>query len=127
MLRESRAESRIQKQEKACLVQGISLKIERNNAVSDASGYYELKNLAAGEYEIIVRYVGYKEVQKKITLKENEVLLLDFKLVEENLNLTNVDVFGTLNKEEETASRLSEKNADNIITVISSRAMERFS
>ena len=84
-----------------------------------------MRNLAGGEYEIIVRYIGYKEVQKKITLNENEVLLLDFKLVEENLNLTNVDVFGTLNKEEETASRLSEKNADNIINVISARAMEK--
>jgi len=96
------------------------------SAPVDATGHYEISHVPAGSYSVRASYVGYQETVKAVVLRDEEtVKQLDFALQEQAQSLANVTVLGKLNQEEENASRLSEKTADNIVNVISARAIER--
>jgi TonB-dependent receptor len=47
----------------------------------DIEGNYRISKVPAGNYTIRVSYIGYKTKEQKISLKENEVLKLNFQLV----------------------------------------------
>jgi iron complex outermembrane receptor protein len=57
---------------------GANIKYERTKgSVTDASGKYTL-NLPAGEYELVVTFVGYKNTKEKITVVAGEKKELNF-------------------------------------------------
>lgn len=102
------------------VVQGTRL-----SAPVDAAGHYEINNLPAGNYKVQVSYVGYQEATQTVVLRDGTTKLLDFVLQERAQRLGDVTVVGKLNREEDAASRRSEKTADNVINVIAARAIER--
>lgn len=102
------------------VVQGTSL-----SAPVDAAGRYEIRNVPTGTYSVRASFVGYREQVKPITLRADETGVLDFALTEQAQSLGAVTVTGKLNREEDAASRRSEKTADNVINVIAARAIER--
>lgn len=103
------------------LVQGTSL-----SAPTDAGGRYNIPNVPAGRCVVQVSFVGYQTAQRTVDVAaDGEPLNVDFALQTQSQNLSNVAVTGKLNQEEENASRLSERTADNVINVIGARAMER--
>jgi TonB-dependent receptor len=103
----------------------VLVKNTRYSALTDGNGRYEIRNMLAGDYEIRVSYVGYAEQTKLIRLADDQTAIVDFAMTTQTQSLSEVQVMGKLNQEDETASRLSEKNADNIVTVISAKAMEK--
>lgn len=94
-------------------------------ATTDAFGNFEIGKLAAGDYEIKVRYIGFGEFEKDLILKDNQDVTVNVALTETQESLKAVSVFGKLNESNESSSRKSEKNAVNITNVLSARAMER--
>ena len=102
------------------VVQGTGL-----SAPVDANGRYEIRNVPAGSYAVRASYVGYREQSQQLTLAAEETATLDFTLAEQAQNLADVTVTGKLSREEDAASRRSEKTADNVINVIAARAIER--
>lgn len=60
---------------------------------SDNNGFYKLKNLEAGTYNIEVTFIGYQTVQKTINLSKDEVV--DFELKNSNQTLDEFVVEGT--------------------------------
>ncbi|WP_100842652.1 TonB-dependent receptor domain-containing protein [Flavobacterium sp. 5] len=62
----------------------------------DSLGNYRIENVAAGNYKIQVTSLGLQAINKNISLKENETLILDFKLKENENELNEVVVSGTL-------------------------------
>ena len=102
------------------LVQGTS-----RSAPVDAAGRYEIRDVPAGRYQLQASFVGFRTETKPVVLAENATLKLDFNLTEQTQNLGAVTVTGQLNREEDAASRRSEKTADNVINVIAARAIER--
>jgi len=64
---------------------------------SDRAGNFEINNLASGKYELLISVVGYKkqEVSVKWPLISTETFQI--KLVPENKELGNIDVFGYQN------------------------------
>ncbi len=103
----------------------VSLKNTSYATVTDVNGNYKINNVPPGEYIIVVNFIGYEAINIKIKVTSGEVRTLNFDPTEKATNLADVTVVGKLNQEEEDASRLSEKTASNIITVISAKAMER--
>ena len=95
------------------------------SAPADASGRYEISNVPAGSYVVRASFVGYQEARQNVVLRADESVELGFVLQEQAQHLGDVTVVGKLNQEEENASRLSERTADNVINVIGARAMER--
>src|SRR5579863_2650247 len=103
----------------------VSLDQTSFRAAADAKGNFELRNVPAGEYELIVTTVGYIEVRRHILLKAGEVQKVYIALNPGGKSLEEVTVFGRADREKETGSRDREKSAANMINVISAQAMVR--
>lgn len=52
----------------------------KTGASTDSNGKYEIKNVPAGDYEVRADLAGYVTVKKKISLKENETVTLNFEM-----------------------------------------------
>lgn len=63
---------------------------------TDSLGNFRLENIPAGNYKIKIASLGLKTLNKNIVLKENEHLVLDFKLKDDENELNEVVVSGTL-------------------------------
>ena len=92
--------------------------------ITDADGKFVFKNTAAGDYDIVVEYVGYTKYTNHLHVA-GENIELAVQLTEGATALTTVNIFSKVNGEKETGSRSQEKNATNVINVISAQAMQR--
>lgn len=63
---------------------------------TDSLGFYKLENIPGGYYKIQVSAEGFKIQTRKISILEKENINLDFELKEENNELNEVVVSGTL-------------------------------
>ncbi len=93
-------------------------------ATTTDDGEFKFTGLSKGVYQIQVDYIGYVLYQKAFTLSI-EKKELNVELKDKTSELKAVNVFSRINGENESSSRSSEKNANNITNVISARAMER--
>ncbi len=101
---------------------------ERNQTIgstaTDEDGEFKFKALMPGEYKLKVEYVGFDSVFTPVTLGK-ETKEVEIQLVENSGHLVEAKVFGHISQEEEAGARQREKRADNILIVISAKAMER--
>lgn len=63
----------------------IYIKEANRGASTNISGYYAIPKLRPGNYELSVSYIGYKSFLKKISLKPNDNLRIDFTLTAEDI------------------------------------------
>ncbi|WP_264552948.1 TonB-dependent receptor [Flavobacterium sp. N2038] len=63
---------------------------------SDSIGYYKLENIPSGSYKIEVTSTGFKTIIKRVSILEKQNLNLDFELNEDQNELNEVVVSGTL-------------------------------
>ena len=63
---------------------------------TDNEGNYRIDNIPDGEYEIIVSYLGFKTVRKKITIDSGDLMRVDIELEEDGNSLEEVVVTGTM-------------------------------
>jgi len=76
--------------------------IETGNGMStDKNGYYILQNIRPGSYTLMVSYIGYATLQKKITFGADESIKMNLELGIEAVEITEVDV---------SAEKLQRKN-----------------
>ncbi|HBK70948.1 MAG TPA: TonB-dependent siderophore receptor, partial [Flavobacteriaceae bacterium] len=54
---------------------------------TDNTGVYEITNLEKGSYKLEVSYLGFKTLQKNVTIYDNESVTVDFTLQESNTQL----------------------------------------
>jgi len=78
--------------------QEINIRLLNTNfkTQTDSVGFYKLENVPTGSYKISVNSNGFKTITQKITVLENENLNLDFELKEDQNELNEVVVSGTL-------------------------------
>lgn len=95
----------------------IFVKGTTTGTATDASGHYFLSNLPAGNVTIQVKAVGYKTVEKQVTVKAHTNTELDFTLEQDDIALNEVVVSAN---REATQSRL----APNLVSVLTSRVFE---
>jgi hypothetical protein len=72
---------------------------------ADENGYYEMRNITAGEYEIRFSAVGYESKTFDISIEANKTLELDVVLNEDIIEVGVVEV--TENKNDQTDTRTS--------------------
>ena len=65
-------------------------------AVTDTMGVYKLSNLQAGNYLIRLTCIGYKKMDKTISIKNEENLTLNFDLSSNSNALNEVVITGTM-------------------------------
>ena len=74
----------------------ISLLNTNFKTQTDSVGFYKLENVPKGNYKIHVSSAGFKTINQKISVLENQNLNLDFELNEDQNELNEVVVSGTL-------------------------------
>lgn len=74
----------------------ISLLNTNFKTQTDSVGFYKLENVPKGVYKIVVKSAGFKTINQKISVLENQNLNLDFELAEDQNELNEVVVSGTL-------------------------------
>ena len=106
----------------------IGIRNTKLACLTDVSGNFILKGIPAGNFVLTVDYIGYETYEKNISISikdTDEVINLRVMLQPKSKEMNNVLVTGVAGKETETAARLREKNADNIVSVLSAQAIEK--
>lgn len=100
-------------------------------AVSSKSGKFQIKNLQKGTYTILASYVGYFDVKKTITLKENETVNVIFELKQQSTQLQAVEIIGRKAKTYDnkiafsaTKTATSIKNTPQTISYVTKEVMD---
>ena len=62
---------------------------------SDHNGKFTFENVPAGEYELVVSYLGFRSQKKKISLRQGLSIVANFNLKEDN-DLDEVVITGTM-------------------------------
>src|SRR6202012_3746122 len=70
-----------------------------------------------------VKFIGFGGYEKKVKITSGSTQVLNIHLSAKAEDLTTVSVYGKLDKETESASRSSEKNADNVENVVGAKAI----
>ena len=78
---------------------------------TDFDGLYKLENIAAGNYELIISYVGYSADTMAISIKEGETVNISKKLEQNNVLMEVVEVKVKANRENTSIQLLDRKEA----------------
>lgn len=93
--------------------------------VTDANGNFQFTGVDPGSYTIKIRFIGFDEMQKTITVSADKTTTINIPLSTKANDLKEVSVFGSLNKESDEASRATEKNSNNLLNVIGAQAIQK--
>jgi outer membrane cobalamin receptor len=110
-------------------VEGVIMSIEPNVAkeiiVTDKNGKFVFNNIPVGDYKVTMFIMGYLQHKTIMVSVGNSNVNLDLTIVPLSVNLNEVIIEQKIDKNLETSSRSREKNADNLVNVISSQAIEK--
>lgn len=85
--------------------------------MTDATGHYYLKNLPEGKFKVVMKAIGYKTIEKNVTLKRGKTLEINFDAEEDAISLDGVVVSANRN---ETTRRL----APSLVNVLDAKMFE---
>jgi len=104
---------------------GATVLIEslKKGVVSDVDGFYRLTGLSAGDYEVKVSYIGFKDASKSVSVEIGKTVTLNFEL-NAGIDIDEVVVNGALQGQSKALNQ--QKNSMNITNIISSDQVGRF-
>lgn len=110
-------------------MQGAVVAIEALNlsAVTDREGRYLLRNVPAGEHELLIRYIGREPIREMITVEEGEVANYDARLARINARaVEEIIVSARLIADSEAAALSRQAAADSVKNILASDSIGRF-
>lgn len=102
----------------------ITLKGTTVGTSTDAEGKYTIE-VAAGNYTVVISFLGYETIEIPCIVKENEITTINKTIGSGSVSLNDVVVKSTVNREKETALLLEQKNAVVIKQSIGAQEMAR--
>ncbi|TDN39199.1 hypothetical protein A8B98_20260 [Hymenobacter sp. UV11] len=87
-------------------------------------GTFQLRGLAPGPLVVQVRNLGYAPQTQTLTLAPGQTATLSFRLAASGQELKEVTVTGQADRESDASVRRSEQKADNVLNIISAKAIE---
>jgi len=78
----------------------VMLKGTKKGTTSNALGYYEMNNVPAGSYTLIISSLGSIQQTKAVALKEGQILSVNFRLKKDPQQLLNVSINGKTKNQE---------------------------
>ena len=106
---------------------GATVKLSTNPSqmtVSDQSGKFVFSSVKNGKYELVISYIGYQPLKTEVDIN-TQAVKLTLKLVETEINGTEIIVFGDRLKGQAKALN-QQRNNSNITNVVSSDQIGRF-
>lgn len=74
----------------------VFIKKTKKGTVTDANGNYSIRNIPEGKHTIIISSIGFQTQRKRIVITKNTQTILNFNLQEDNTNLDEIVVSGTM-------------------------------
>jgi TonB-dependent receptor len=103
----------------------VGIKDDKKTSVTDLEGNYSLHHLSPGTYTLFTQYLGYVRQEKTVVLtEEDQTLVLDFKLVQEGHEIQEIEVTAASDRESDLSARKSEKDADNVMNIVSAKTIQ---
>ncbi len=98
---------------------GVSVLLEGTTlgTITDIEGDFELRGIyQSGSYDLILSYIGYKNLVQSVTLREGEIILGSFVLAQDATNLDEILVVGSTLKQSrrELGNSITAINADQL-------------
>ena len=100
----------------------VILEGTEHRAITGLDGSFRLKKVPHGEYIITISYITYDTYKEQFVLSADKELTVQ--LVPESLELDEVEIVATRSIDSEASARASEKDAMNVINVISAKEIE---
>ena len=92
--------------------------------ISGIDGSYIIKNIPKGSYTITCSFIGYQTIEQNITIINDDISTLDFKLTLQTTKLNQVTITGHNDKSTDLSARSSERNSNQLINVVSAKTIE---
>ena len=102
----------------------IFIKELNRGAISGKNGAYVIENVPKGNYTVSCNFISYQPIEKKIFIRENEVLVTDFRLTEKKVEISEVVITKHNNKGSDAGARVIEKESGQVMNVISAKTIE---
>ena len=96
----------------------ISLNKINKKVVADSSGFYTIPNVPYGTYLLQVEAVGFRDMQKTVTISNSNILTIDFQLSEIISSMDEIVVTGTRTPKRRT-------NSPVIVNLINSKTLDQ--
>ncbi len=94
--------------------------------ITDTSGEYVINDIPVGTYKLAAYAIGYANAEESITISSDSVeLVKNFSLKDNSITLSETVIKARANNTLESAARATEKNSENIVSVISAQAIEQ--
>ncbi len=87
-------------------------------------GSFLLKGVAAGSYQLIVSMVGYRSIERPISIADDKDQRFSFVMEEDAAQLSEVVVKGVLDNESDLSARKAEQKADNVLNMMSAKSIQ---
>jgi len=92
--------------------------------VAGLDGSYAIKNLAPGNYTLVVQYIGYIKNEQAVTIKDaDENISLEFMMMVNTVSLKEALVVAKQDKESDSYARDLERNSSNTINILSAKTI----
>ena len=82
----------------------ITLKDTKQGTISNEDGEFLLKNIKVGNQTIITQFVGLKSTEQVVKIFENQMVMIDFQMIENTKELSEVTVSGVQSANERTVA-----------------------
>ena len=102
----------------------VLLKNTKLGSSAGLDGSFLIKDVPAGEYQLQVSYVTYQTSVLKVTIDKEEVILAVSLQETAQQTLNEVVVTGTADKSTENSARLIERNSNQLMNIVSGKAIE---
>lgn len=102
----------------------VYIKELKQGTMSGLDGSYLFKNIPKGNYTILCSYISYQTIEQKVTITETDIQVSDFRLISQNTELEEINVFARSDKSTDYSARSSERNSSQVINVVSAKTIE---
>jgi len=107
---------------------GATVKLEgtKMGAITEVDGTYSIENVPAGDYNVVVSYIGYTDkIIKGVSVKSGEILKIDATLTLADLTVEEIVVEASQTLANEKALLVEQKNSDKVTDGISEQQIKR--
>jgi outer membrane receptor for ferrienterochelin and colicins len=95
----------------------IELKETAISTTTDATGHFHLENLPVGNFTLVIKSVGYRTIEKPVSIQAHKSIELTFKMEQDNISLDEVVV----STSRHATSRMT---APSLVNILDSKTFE---
>ncbi len=74
------------------LFANVILKGTSKGSTTNENGYFVISKLSAGSYQLMIKYIGYKEIEEAITIEKGKITSKNFYLEKNSVELKTVNI-----------------------------------